>query len=142
MTRTSTASVIGLLLLVVGVTNDCSPGRVASPKPPAAGNIRATAARLFTERYAHSRVTDWQLRARPAGADCAVLLIETPVILQESMIEAVHYGAGDYDIYPGGVQHFYEERSFRGVTYKDSTDRRWPYGAVTQAEADTLVPCR
>jgi hypothetical protein len=57
------------------------------------------------------------------------------------MVEAMHYGAGAYDIYDGGVQQFLRERAFRGVAYKDGSGRVWTYGAVTQNEAEALVPC-
>ena len=58
------------------------------------------------------------------------------------MIEAMHYGAGAYDIYDGGVQHFYRVQTFRGVAYKDGSARVWTYGAVSAAEADGIRACR
>ncbi|HYC60322.1 MAG TPA: hypothetical protein VEK79_12235 [Thermoanaerobaculia bacterium] len=95
----------------------------------------------FTERYAQSRLARWNVHARAAGRDCAVLFVETSMILEDSMIEAMHYGAGAYDIHEGGVQQFLRERAFRGVAYKDRSGRLWTYGAVTPAEAEGLTPC-
>ena len=103
---------------------------------------RITAASSFTERFARSRFADWHIRAKAAGEDCAVLLVETAMIMDESMIEAMHYGAGAYDVYRGGVQQFSRERAFRAVVYRDPSLRTWMYGAVNANEADTLQPCR
>jgi hypothetical protein len=104
-------------------------------------NARVRDASVFTEHYSKSRLAQWNVRARAAGADCAVLFVETAIILEDSMIEAMHYGAGAYDIYDGGVQRFSRERAFRGVAYKDKSGRVWTYGAVTTAEAERLAPC-
>jgi hypothetical protein len=100
----------------------------------APANPHAAAARLFTQRYAQSRFRAWHVRATAAGRDCDVLLVETSIVLEDSMIEAMHYD--------GGVQRFCREGSFRGVAYKDSSGRLWTYGGVTAAEAETLQPCR
>ncbi|HEV7238571.1 MAG TPA: hypothetical protein VGQ36_04960 [Thermoanaerobaculia bacterium] len=103
---------------------------------------RITAASSFTERFARSRFADWHIRAKAAGEDCAVLLVETAMIMDESMIEAMHYGAGAYDVYTGGVQQFSRERAFRAVVYRDPSLRTWTYGAVNVTEAETLRACR
>jgi hypothetical protein len=66
----------------------------------------------------------------------------TAMIMDESMIEAMHYGAGAYDVYSGGVQQFCRERTFRAVVYRDPSLRTWTYGAVNETEAETLQPCR
>ncbi len=97
-------------------------------------NPHAAAARLFTQRYAQSRFKAWNVRAAAVGGDCDVLLVETSIVLEDSMIEAMHY--------EGGVQRFYRDRRFRGVAYKDSSGRIWTYGGITTAEAETLKPCR
>lgn len=103
---------------------------------------RITAASTFTERFQKSRFSGWHVQANAAGNDCGVLLVETTMIMDESMIEAMHYGAGAYDVYRGGVQQFSRERAFRGVVYRDSSRRTWTYGATTPVEAETLRPCR
>ena len=103
---------------------------------------RVTAATSFTERFAKSRFATWHVRAKAAGKDCGVLLVETSMIMDESMIEAMHYGAGAYDVYRGGVQQFSRDRAFRGVVYRDPSLRTWTYGATNATEVDTLRPCR
>ena len=103
---------------------------------------RITAASSFTDRFARSRFADWHIHAKAAGEDCAVLLVETAMIMDESMIEAMHYGAGAYDVYSGGVQQFCRERAFRAVVYRDPSLRTWTYGAVNATEAETLRACR
>ena len=103
---------------------------------------RITAATSFTERFSKSRFATWHVRAKAAGDDCGVLLVETSLIMDESMIEAMHYGAGAYDVYRGGVQQFCRERAFRGVVYRDPSLRTWTYGATNPIEADSLRPCR
>lgn len=112
-----------------------------TPKPAARENIHVKHADLFTQRYAQSRLARWNVHASAAGRDCAVLFVETSMILEDTMIEAMHYGAGAYDIHEGGVQQFLRERAFRGVAYKDRSGRLWTYGAVTPAEAERLAPC-
>ena len=103
---------------------------------------RITAATSFTQRFSKSRFATWHVRARAAGKDCGVLLVETSMIMDESMIEAMHYGAGAYDVYRGGVQQFSRDRSFRGVVYRDPSLRTWTYGATNSIEAESLRPCR
>ncbi len=127
------AGVIGIALLVVS----CGP----SPQRPH-NDPHVAAAALFTQRYANSRLSEWKVRASAAGADCGVLLVETSVIMEDSMVAAMHYGAGAYNVYDGGVQRFCRDRHFRGVAYKDSSGRVWTYDKVTVGEAETLKPCR
>ena len=105
-------------------------------------DIRVTSAATFTARYAKSRFADWKVRANAAGGDCDVLLIRTAILIDDRMVEALHYGGGPYDVYDGGVQHFYRERKFRGVAYRDPSGAVWTYGAVTKEDAETLKPCR
>ncbi|MBV9069886.1 MAG: hypothetical protein JO093_05225 [Acidobacteria bacterium] len=99
-------------------------------------------ANFFTNRYAHSRFAGWKVHASARGRDCDVLLVETDMVMEDSMVEAMHYGAGAYGVVDGGVQRFYRDRSFRGVAYKDSSGRIWTYGNVTAQDAATLSPCR
>ena len=107
-----------------------------------AADVHVAAADTFTTLYSRSRLSGWKVQARAASADCSVLLIETSIIMEASMIEAMHYGSGAYDVYDGGVQRFYRDRGFRGVAYKDSSGTIWTYGGVTEREAETLAPCR
>lgn len=96
------------------------------------------AANLFTHRYATSRMSSWNVRAAAAGPQCDILRVQVDMVLESSMVAAMHYGQGAYDIYPGGVGQFAAERGFRGVVYHDSTGRQWTYGAVPRS----LQPCR
>jgi hypothetical protein len=125
-----------LLLSMVTVLAACE----SNPKP-SASDVRIAAARTFSQRYAHSWLAGWNVRARVAGRDCDVLLVDTSIIMEDSMIEALHYGGGTYGVVDGGVQNFYRQRSFRGVVYKDSTARVWTYGGVTSEEVPTLQRC-
>lgn len=143
MSRTaarSIAIILSMLLLMAVIT--CESNRMKTPRKPTAADGRIAAANAFTRRYAQSRFSGWNIRADAAGADCDVLLVNTSVVLEESMIEAMHYGAGTYDIYDGGVQHFCREQTFRGVAYKDGSARVWTYGAVSTAEAEGMTACR
>ena len=101
-----------------------------------------TAARTVTSHCAASRLAGWHVRASAAGNDCGVLLIETPKILEDAIIEAIHYGTGVYDLYDGGVNQFSRARAFRGVVYKDGSGQLWFFGNVSRSEAETLRPCR
>jgi hypothetical protein len=124
------------LMLVVLLAAACSP-----QAPPPKRDLHVRAASEFTERYARSRFAGWKVRGSAAGSDCGVLLVETSMMMEESMVEALHYGAGVYGVVDGGVQQFYRERSFRGVAYKDVSGRVWTYGEVTPGEAGTLKRC-
>ena len=107
-----------------------------------AGDPRVRAASFFTERYAHSRFSGWEIRASAAGSDCSVLLVLTSQVMDDTLVEALHYGAGAYEVVEGGVHGFFHERAFRGVVYRDPTGRFWAFGAVSAAEAPELRPCR
>lgn len=100
------------------------------------------AATALTRRYAASRFAAWNLHANAAGSDCSVLLVETAVILEDSMVEAIHYGTGSYAVYDGGIQRYYRERSFRGVAYRDRSGHVWTYGAVGPVEAAGMSRCQ
>lgn len=99
------------------------------------------AANFFTDRYAHSRFAGWKVRASARGGDCDVLFVETDMVMEDSMVEAMHYGAGAYGVVDGGVQRFCRDRSFRGVAYKDSSGRIWAYGNVTAQDAAKMPRC-
>ena len=103
---------------------------------------RIAAAKQLTKRYEHSRFSAWKLRARAAGADCDVLFVQTANVLDDSLVEAMHYGGNDYQMVEGGVRQFSHDRKFRGVAYQDASERIWTYGAVTPTEGESLEPCR
>jgi hypothetical protein len=128
---------LGALLILTGAR--CTAKRSATND---AATLHVTAARTLTQRYAASRFQAWHIRAAAAGSDCGVLLLQTEIILEDSMIEAMHYGAGSYDTYNGGVQRFLRVNAFRGVAYKDVSGRIWTYGSVSPDEAERLVACR
>ena len=111
------------------------------PPSPRKRDAHVVAADLFTQRYAHSRFAGWKVHARAIGSNCDVLLVETSVIMEDSMVEALHYGAGLYGVVDGGVRRFSSDRCFRGVAYKDFSGRTWTYGAVTEAETGASKRC-
>jgi hypothetical protein len=114
------------------------------PKTLPPSNARAervAAAGSLTGLYTRSRLRLWEIRAAAAGSNCDVLFVRTSLILEDSLIEAVHYGGGRYEVYPGGVQQFYRDRAFRGVAYQDASKRVWTYGDVSAAEAEGMVAC-
>src|SRR3954469_3807625 len=124
-------------LVIVGLLAAACELRPTHPK----NDARIVAATAFTDRYAHSRFARWNVRASARGRNCDVLLVETDMVMEDSMVEAMHYGAGAYGVVDGGVQRFYRDLSFRGVAYKDSSGRIWAYGDVTARDAATLSQC-
>lgn len=100
------------------------------------------AARRFTMDCAGSRLATWNVHGSAAGNDCGILLIETPMILEDAIVEAMHYGTGAYDLYQGGVNQFSRTRAFRGVAYKDGSGQVWYFGDLSRVEAESLRPCR
>jgi hypothetical protein len=99
------------------------------------------AASAVTRRYAQSRFAKWHVRASAAGRDCGVLLVETPIVLDESMVEAMHYGSGPYAVDGHGMHDFSRDGAFHAVVYRDATDRVWSYGDVQEDDARSLDPC-
>lgn len=128
--------IIIVTLLVLFGTAACELSRQAKDEE------RITAASVFTNHYAQSRLSRWNVRGYAAGTDCGVLFVETSIILEDSMVEALHYGAGAYGAYKGGVLQFSRDRAFRGVAYRDSSKRVWAFGNVSRDEAEALAPCR
>ena len=114
----------------------------SNSRPPAEQQRRISAASAFTKVYANSALSQWNVRGTAAGKDCGVLFVSTSIIMEDALVDALHYGAGAYDIYPGGVKSFSRERAFRGVAYRDATEKVWTYGAITPEEAAQLAPCR
>jgi hypothetical protein len=98
-------------------------------------------AEFLTARYA-LKLPQWNIRARAAGPRCDVLVLHVGVILEESMIEAMHFGTGPYEEVTGSLQRFYHQQGFRGVAYHDKSEKIWTYGNVSEQEARALVPCR
>jgi hypothetical protein len=109
---------------------------------PTARDERIAAASAFTGRCAASRLAKWNIRGTAAGADCSVLFVDTSMVLEDSLVEAIHYGTGVYAVVDGGVRHFTRERAFRGVAYRDRTGHVWTYGDLSRREAEELQPCR
>ncbi|HEV7919226.1 MAG TPA: hypothetical protein VGR02_00400 [Thermoanaerobaculia bacterium] len=124
-------------------TSDAAPATTIPPRMAKnhgrSDRIRAAAA--FTSRYASSPFAGWKVRAEAAGPLCNVLVIRTPIVMEGAMVDAMHHGDGEYEIDDGGVQRFYLEETFRGVAYRDGSDRIWTYGAVKEAEVEELEPC-
>jgi hypothetical protein len=89
----------------------------------------------LTKRYGSSRFSKWQIRGAAIGRDDSVLCISIGIVLDDSMIEALHYGSGLYDVYPGGIQGFMRDRHFRAVAYTDKTGRKWSYGVILPGES-------
>ena len=106
-----------------------------------ASGTRIEAANTLTSQYAQSKFAQWELHAVAAGADCSVLYITTAKVLDDSVIEAMHYGAAPHDVYPGGVNRFYRDQHFLGAAYKDHNGRLWTYGEVTLNRSDRLDAC-
>jgi hypothetical protein len=102
-------------------------------------DAHVAAAHALTRRYAAS--ADRTIDANAAGGDCTILLVHVHQLVEESTIEAIHYGAGKYELDGGGVRRFMRDRAFRGVAYTDVSGRVWTYGDVTRAQAEELVPC-
>lgn len=109
---------------------------------PEAEQRQVSAANALTKVYTNSALAQWKVRGTAAGKDCGVLFVATSIIMEDALVDALHYGAGAYDIYPGGVNTFSREAKFRGVAYRDATQKVWTYGAVTPEEAAQLTPCR
>lgn len=136
-----------LTLLVYAFLARCSndAGPAAAVPHRIARNLgqveRVRSARELTSRYEHSRFVQWHVQAKAAGDLCNVLVIQTPVVMDASMVDAMHGGKGEYDL-GESVQSFYLEAQFRGVVYLDGSRRVWTYGAVKQSEVEELEPCR
>ena len=113
-----------------------------SKSAAARSDVHVIAATLLTQQYTAPPLDAWHIRATAAGRDCSVLVVQSQVILEDAMIEAMHYGAGPYGAFPGGVKQFTNDHAFRGVIYKDVAGRSWPYGTVTEREQEGVTPCR
>jgi hypothetical protein len=125
------------ILAVAVLAIACAPRQQQSPR-----DERIAAASLLTKRCAVSRLAKWNIRGVAAGADCNVLLVDTSMVLDDSLVEAIHYGTGPYAVVDGGVRQFTRLRAFRGVAYRDRIGRVRTYGDLTRTEAEELRPCR
>lgn len=129
-----------VLAAVVSLAVGCqrSADQTAGSKSSSA-KARVVAASDLARIYGASTISEWRIRARAADGD--VLVIEMAVIMEPSMIEAMHYGTGGYGaIVEGGVQRFYREHGFRGVAYRDGSDKIWTFGAASEGAAASLSP--
>ena len=124
------------ITLAVCLLAACAP-RQRTPR-----DARIDAASHLTGRYAVSRLSQWNIRGRAAGTDCSVLLVGTSMVLDDALVEAIHYGAGAYAVVDGGVRRFARDEKFGGVVYRDRTGRVWTYGDITRDQAEELQPCR
>ena len=120
----------------------CLIAAVCTPRQPSPRDARINAAASLAGRCAASRLAKWNIRGSAGGADCNVLLVDTSMVLDDSLVEAIHYGTGAHAVVDGGVRHFTRQRAFRGVVYRDRTGRVWTYGDLTRREAEELQPCR
>lgn len=109
---------------------------------PAPHDVHVAAAAWFTAKYAQSRLARWNVRASAMGGDCDVLFVDTSLVMEDSLVDTLHYGAGAYAVVDGGVDGFCRRNRFRGVVYRDPSGRRWTYGDLTDQEAATLPQCR
>jgi len=138
-TPTTTLAVI---VLTVALSCTDRPQTDAAIQQESARRARVHAARIFTRDCEASPLANWKLHGSAAGGDCRILLVDTSMILEDSTVEAMHYGTGSYELYAGGVLHFSRERAFRGVAYRDRTGHLWTYGEVSARETQDLQPCR
>jgi hypothetical protein len=148
---------LALLTLLIVCDSSCGPAQPAkSPAPAAALVVRNVVrkdgraeereqylrdAEFLTARYA-LKLPQWNVSAHAAGPRCDVLVLDAGVIMEDSMIEAMHFGTGPYQEVTGSLQRFYHQQGFRGVAYRDKSEKIWTYGNVTEQEAPALVPCR
>lgn len=145
MERAAVSSGLGLLLFLAVAGSRCNeeyrqPARASAEPLPARAAYVASAAQLTT-LYGTSQLSSWHVRGHAAGADCTVLVVEASVVMEETQVDALHYGSGAYDVVPGGVKQFAHDHHFRGVVYNDCTGGVWPYG-VGSREASQLQACR
>jgi hypothetical protein len=135
---------LGRALIILALAGCESPTPVSPRTPLVVKNTipYVEAARRLTQRYTESPMAGWNVKADAAGRNCDVLFIETAVVLETSMVDAIHYGVAAYDFLPGGVKQFGRKNAFRGVAYKDASGFIWTYGDITTADAQSLRPCR
>ncbi|HSY50411.1 MAG TPA: hypothetical protein VLC46_16485 [Thermoanaerobaculia bacterium] len=99
-----------------------------------AGRERIASAAALTKIYAGSRVSGLRLEAKAAPMDRSILLIRIGIPVDDSQVEAIHYGTGSFGVTPNGIRRFYLDHRFRGVIYQDATGATWAYGSVRTEE--------
>lgn len=129
-----------IIAIALSLTIACTPAD--STQRDSARASRINAANLLTKGYDTRLLAKWHMRGQVAGTDCSVLLVETAVPLDDSTVEAMHYGTGAYDVTDGGIERVCREHSFRGVAYRDHTGHVWAFGDVRRDEVKGLSPCR
>lgn len=134
---------MAMLVVVAACSSDVNPpaavtrGTQATARPPR--SARVVAAAELTTLYANSKLKDWDVRASVTGADCGVLFVQTPVIMEKTMVEAMHYGTSTYSPDGRSIDQFSRERAFRGVAYRDGSGNVWTFGDIKTDE--TTPPC-
>jgi hypothetical protein len=127
--------IAGLMMCVLATV--CAPRQPETPREE-----RIAAASLLTRHCAASRLAKWNIRGVAAGPDCNVLFVDTSMVLDDSLVEAIHYGTGPYAVVEGGVRQFVRMCAFRAVVYRDRIGRVRTYGDLAQTEAEELQPCK
>lgn len=139
--------IVATLVVCVACSSDSTPppplargASAAVVRGPAGEDQRVTAAGDLARLYAKSKLAAWDVSAVAIGSDCGILFVATPVVMEETMVAAMHYGAGSYEVYQGGIARFSQQANFRGVVYRDGSGMVWPYGEASKTEP--LTPCR
>ncbi|HYR29742.1 MAG TPA: hypothetical protein VEU30_14835 [Thermoanaerobaculia bacterium] len=125
------ASIVILLFAAVACRNERTVAASALSIEPRR-ELRIATARDLTSLYAASALGEWNVNATAAGPDCTILFVQTPVTMERTMVDAMHYGLGSYRVSETSIDQLYRARSFRGVLYKDGSRRLWAYGDVAE----------
>jgi hypothetical protein len=131
-----------IVVLAVLLLNEWLPAQPRTAKTEfEAGRVRA--AKRFTTLYSLSRLSGWHMKAKAAGADCSVLVVDIGTEVTEERLETLHLGAPDpsYDISPGGSGALALDHGFRSVVYRDAADHVWVYTPYLTDVSD-LRPCK
>jgi hypothetical protein len=139
----ATFIVVMLMVFQACTSEPASPAVVsksAQVAPLPGKELRIRAANELTRRYANSKLKEWGVSVHATGNDCRVLFIQTPVVMERSMIEAMHYGAGTYSVHERSIDELYREQKFRGVAYRDGSGNVMTFGEITNDETEPL--CR
>lgn len=135
--------IVAMLVVCAGCTSEpATPATITKTTqveaiPGKERRIRVAA--YVTREYAGSRLKEWDIRGRATGNDCRVLFIETPAIMERSMVEAMHYGRGTYSVLDRSIDDLYRQNTFRGVAYRDGSGTVMTFGDITSEEVEP--PC-
>jgi hypothetical protein len=139
--------IVATLVVCAACTSDSTPTPPLAPRAsatvvraPLGEDQRVTAATDLARLYAKSKLAAWDVTAVAIGSDCGILFVATPVVMEETMVAAMHYGAGSYRVIEGGIDRYSRQSRFRGVVYRDGSGMVWPYGDASKTEP--LTPCR